>query len=99
MKQKDVKKASRNRGLGAVLEHIDSKLDLIVEGQHSLQNQITTVDGKVDIVRQEMDYKFEAVFDELHLIRNDLKEKVGRDEFEVLQKRVTHLEKKLSHAK
>ena len=26
------------------------------------------------------------LFDELHLIRNDLKEKVGRDEFIVLEK-------------
>lgn len=46
-----------------------------------------------------VDYKFERVFEELHLIRNDLKEKVSRDEFVVLEKRVMEIEKKLSHQK
>lgn len=40
-----------------------------------------------------VDYKFELVFDELHIIRNELKEKVGRDEFTLLEKRVMVLEK------
>lgn len=87
-----------DNGIGAVLEHIDSKLDLVVEGQAGLQAQVERVDGKVDSLRQEMDYKFEAVFDELHLIRNDLKEKVGRDEFVVLEKRVGQLEKRAAYS-
>jgi len=99
MKKRDVKKTvsrSANR-FGVVLEHIDSKLDLVVEGQSALQRQITDNHQEFREFRGEVNYKFDVVFDELHLIRNDLKEKVGRDEFVALEKRVIHLEKKISH--
>jgi len=49
--------------------------------------------GEFQEFRKDVDYKFELVFDELHLIRNELKEKVGRDEFALLEKRVIALEK------
>ena len=81
------------RRTGVVLEDINSKLDLVVEGVVVLDKKIEKVDGKVDDLREEMNYKFDVVFDELHLIRNDLKEKVGRDEFIILEKRVAALEK------
>lgn len=78
---------------GALLENMDSKIDVLVEGHR-------TIDGKIDKhyfefqeFRKEVNYKFDVVFDELHLIRNELKEKVGRDEFIVLEKRVFALEK------
>ncbi len=90
-----------------VLEDIDSKLDLVVEGHRGLDKKIDIVDKKVDDLHKEMDYKFEIVFekfdevdaqfnnvkDELYIIRNELKEKVGRDEFALLEKRVMALEK------
>lgn len=85
-------------GTGVMLEHIDSKLDLIVEGQHALQNQITSTHEELSEFHREVDYKFETVFDELRIIRNDLKEKVGRDEFAALEKRLAQLEKKVSHS-
>jgi hypothetical protein len=97
-KQTNPKNGKESRHIGVLLEHMDSKLDLVVEGQHVLGNQIQQVDQKVDVLKQEMDYKFDVVFDELHLIRNDLKEKVGRDEFVALEKRVVHLEKKFSRS-
>lgn len=88
------------RHSGVVLEDIDSKLDLLVEGHRGLNEKIDKVDKKLDNFRNEVDkrfnevdYKFEIVFDELHLIRNELKEKVSRDEFLVLEKRVMALEK------
>ena len=98
MKKTSNKKA-RGGGIGVVLEHIDSKLDLVVEGQHALKAQIEHVDGEVEGLREEMNYKFETVFDELHIIRNDLKEKVGRDEFVVLEKRLTQLERKIARSR
>lgn len=85
--------STSERRFGVVLENIDSKLDLVVEGQQALDGKIDKVDKKVDDLRGEMNYKFEIVFDELRLIRNELKEKVGRDEFLVLEKRVAALEK------
>ena len=112
---------SPERHFGVVLEDIDSKLDLLVEGYQGLNNKVEeldvkvdrlnskveeldikvdAVDRKVDVLdrkvenlRTEMDYKFELTFDELRLIRNELKEKVGRDEFALLEKRIVALEK------
>ena len=81
------------RHFGMILEDIDSKLDLVVEGHHGLDKKIDIVDKKVGDLHREMDYKFEIVLDELRLIRNELKEKVGRDEFTLLEKRVMALEK------
>ena len=73
MKRKSHKNTSsgETQKFGVVLGHIDSKLDHIVEGQHGLGQQIQTVDGKVENLREEMNYKFEVVFDKLHMIRND----------------------------
>jgi hypothetical protein len=88
--------AKKHKG-GVLLEDLDSKLDLVLEGQQGLGVRVGEVDKKVDNLKQDMDYKFEIVFDELRLIRNELKEKVGRDEFIVLEKRVAHLEKKIGH--
>lgn len=95
LKNKKEKKelSQTERHFGVILEDIDSKLDLVVEGHRTLDKKIDKVDGKVDDLRQEMNYKFEIVFDELHLIRNELKEKVGRDEFVLLEKRVLALER------
>jgi len=95
------------RQFGVVLEDIDSKLDLVLEGHQVLDKKIEDFRKKVDERFNEVDYKFEVVFekfdeidvqfsdvkDELHIIRNELKEKVGRDEFVLLEKRVMALEK------
>lgn len=78
---------------GVVLEHIDSKLDLVVEGHQILDKKIEDFRKDVDKRFNEVNYKFEIVFDELHLIRNELKEKISRDEFALLEKRVMALEK------
>lgn len=75
------------------MENIDSKIDIVVEGQQALDKKIDKMDNKVDNLSKEIDYKFEVVFGELRLICNDFKEKVGRDEFIFLEKRVAVLEK------
>lgn len=85
--------SSPERRLGVVLEDIDSKLDLVVEGHKALDTKIDKHHGEFREFRNEVNYKFGLVFDELHLIRNELKEKVGRDEFTLLEKRVMALEK------
>lgn len=88
------------RRFGVVLEDIDSKLDLVVEGVGTLDKKTDRHYGEFQEFRKEVgqrfdevDYKFEIVFGELRLIRNELKEKVGRDEFALLEKRVIALEK------
>ncbi|PIU99279.1 hypothetical protein COS59_00545 [Candidatus Wolfebacteria bacterium CG03_land_8_20_14_0_80_36_15] len=81
------------RHFGVVLENIDSKLDLVVEGHQALDKKIDTNHQEFKEFRGEVNYKFGVVLDELRLIRNELKEKVGRDEFALLEKRVMALEK------
>ncbi|MBI2035186.1 MAG: hypothetical protein HYT12_00695 [Candidatus Liptonbacteria bacterium] len=88
------KKNSSTHNFGVIVEHFESKLDLVVEGNQMLDQKIETLRGDINERFQVVDQKFDAVFDELHLIRNDLKEKVSRDEFVVLEKRVLALEKK-----
>ena len=84
--------------LGVIIENVDSKVDLLVEGHGSLDKKIEDFRGEVNEKFREVDYKFGVVIDELRVIRNELKEKVGRDEFVVLEKRVAFLEKKLTHS-
>lgn len=83
----------RERHSGVVLVDIDAKLDLVLEGHTALDSKIDRNHEEFREFRKEVNYKFEVVFDELHLIRNELKEKVGRDEFALLEKRVMALEK------
>jgi len=81
------------RHFEVILEDIDSKLDLVIEGHRALDIKIDKNHEEFREFRKEVDYKFELTFDELRLIRNELKEKVGRDEFILLEKRVMALEK------
>jgi len=93
-KKKNKKQLSiSERHFGVVLEDIDSKLNLVAEGHQGLDKRIEDFRKRVDEKFGEVNYKFEIVLDELHLIRNELKEKVGRDEFALLEKRVIALEK------
>ena len=99
----------RNDGRGWFWKILTQSLIFIVEGQQVLDKKIDKVDEKVDELRGEMNYKFGVVFEkfdevdqkfdevtgELRVIRNELKEKVGRDEFVILEKRVMNLEKRL----
>lgn len=85
--------SDESRYFGALLENMDSKIDILVEGHRVLDGKIDKHYFEFQDFRNEVNYKFDVVFDELHLIRNELKEKVGRDEFILLEKRVFALEK------
>ncbi|MBI3638496.1 hypothetical protein HY227_02020 [Candidatus Wolfebacteria bacterium] len=97
MKKQNTKDETRR--FGGVLENIDSKLDLVVEGQEALSEKMDKNHQEFKEFRDEVNYKFEVVFDELRIIRNELKEKISRDEFSLLEKRVIKLEKRLTTAK
>jgi ABC-type phosphate transport system auxiliary subunit len=60
------------RKQGVIMEQIESKVDLLAEGQVVLDKKIDGVDQKVDALKGEMDYKFEVVFEELHGVRTDI---------------------------
>ncbi|MEK7635947.1 MAG: hypothetical protein AAB405_02545 [Patescibacteria group bacterium] len=92
-KKEKIELTRTERHFGVLLESMDSKIDLVVEGQDLLNQKADRHYQEFQDFRKEVDFKFGVVFDELHLIRNDLKEKVGRDEFLILEKRVMALEK------
>ncbi len=92
-KKSNVKEVILPSDFGIVLESVDSKIDQIIEEYDALDKKIDIHHGEFHEFRKEV-YKFDVVFDELHLIRNDLKEKVSRDEFVLLEKRVLALERK-----
>lgn len=95
---KKLKPKIKERGFGVILEDIDSKMDLMLEGQRALGKRIDDLEIKVNSLEIKMNQRFDEVFEELRLIRSELKEKVGRDEFLVLEKRVASLEKRMAKA-
>jgi hypothetical protein len=118
---------------GVVLEDIDSKLDLVLEGYKALDVKIDKNHEEFREFRKEANYKFGILTEmvaksteditklqadtstirelvakntedigmmkmDLHLIKDDLKEKVSREEFKVIEKRIDLLEKKFQKA-
>ena len=84
------------RYIGVVAENFDSQTKLIAESLSGLQQQLTVIRDMVvrnteDIEMIKMD--IDTMKGELSLIRHDLKEKVGRDEFALLENRISKLEK------
>ena len=75
------------------MESLDSKLDLVLEGFHALDTKIDKNHDEFKEFKGEANYKSDLIIENLGVIRNDLKQKVGRDEFVLLEKRVSHLEK------
>jgi len=93
-KKSTIKGTTESSNFGTILESMDSKIDQVLEGYGALDKKIDTNHKEFCEFRKEVSYKFDTVFDELHLIRNDLKEKVSREEFVLLEKRVLMLERK-----
>ena len=97
VKKEKIKKSEKGfsaRHVGVLLESMDKKIDTLVEGHIAHEHRFDRLEKKMDEefsdVRSEMGYKFERVFEELHIIRS---EQVKREEFALLEKRVMQLEK------
>lgn len=81
------------RHLGTIAESFESHVKLIAESLSGIQQQLVSIRDMVarnteDIEIMKMD---------VQIIRQDLKEKVGRDEFILLERRMTKVEKALHH--
>ncbi len=98
-----------DRHFGVILEDIDSKLDLVVEGHKGLDKKIDKVEKNLEDFRQDTQYRFKTLIEmtaqntenieiiksDIEFIKNSLRKKVDIDEFAVLGKRVALLERKL----
>ncbi|KKR45053.1 MAG: Heptapeptide repeat protein [Parcubacteria group bacterium GW2011_GWA2_40_8] len=87
----------------ALLEDINAKFDVVIEGHqlldHKIDGKIDALDKKVmegfEIVDQRfnaVDQELETIKGELGLLRYDLKQKIDREEFKFLEARVARLE-------
>ena len=77
------------RHLGVVAEGFESHVKLIAESLIGIQKQL---EGIRDMVARNTE-DIEVIKMDLHIVRSDLKEKVGRDEFALLENRISKLEK------
>ena len=74
--------------IGTLLEHIDDKVTLVAEQYTGLNKKIDKLVGKLDTVAEDV----EVIKMDIEFIKHDLKNKVARDEFAVLERRVALLE-------
>ena len=81
------------RYLGVIAESFESQVKLIAESMAGVQSQLSAIRDMV--VRNTED--IEEIKLEMHIIRSDLKSKSGREEYDILEQRVSRLEKTASH--
>lgn len=74
--------------VGAMLEHIDDKVTLIAEQYVSLNKKVDKLEKKVDVIAEDVG----VIKMDIEFIKHELKKKVDRDEFAVLERRVALLE-------
>jgi chromosome segregation ATPase len=75
------------------VDKLDGRVGVLDNKVDKLDGRVGVLDNKVDKLSDDMDF----VKGELRVIRNELKEKVGRDEFQLLEERVIRLEKSSIH--
>jgi len=69
--------------VGAMIESFDDKLTLVADDLSGLRVKVDGIADDVETIKMDIEF-----------IKHDLRNKVGRDEFAVLEKRVSMLESK-----
>ncbi len=82
------------RYLGVLAENFESQIKLVAESTAGIQEQLIALRDMVAINTENI----EIMKTDLHIIKNDLKDKTDRDELRALEKRVLSLERKLARA-
>ena len=77
--------------LGVLTENFESQIKLVAESISGIQEQLIAIRDMVAKNTKDI----EIIKMDISIIKSDLKEKVDRDEFEALGKRVAILEAKL----
>lgn len=74
--------------IGALLEHIDDKVTLIAEQHVDIRKDINKMKDDLGAVKEDVG----VIKIDIEFIKHELKKKVDRDEFAVLERRVALLE-------
>ncbi|TRZ83739.1 hypothetical protein D4R86_00225 [bacterium] len=82
------------RYLGVLAENFESQLKLVIESLKGTQEQLVALREMVAKNTEDI----EIIRMDLHIIKNDLIEKISREEFKIIEKRIDLLEKKFQKA-
>jgi len=75
--------------LGVLAENFESQLKLVIESLKGTQDQLVALREMVAKNTED----FEIIKMDLHIIKDDLTEKISREEFKIIEKRIDLLEK------
>ena len=96
-KLEDILKSQREeyqRYLGVLAENFESQLKLVIKSLKGTQDQLIALREMVAKNTEDI----EIMRMDLHIIKDDLIEKISREEFKIIEKRVDLLEKKFQKA-
>lgn len=82
------------RYLGVLAENFESQIKLIIESLKGTQDQLVALREMVAKNTEDL----EIIRMDLHIIKDDLIEKISREEFKIIEKRIDLLEKKFQKA-
>jgi len=82
------------RYLGVLAENFESQLKLVIESLKGTQDQLVALREMVAKNTED----FEIIKMDLHIIKDDLTEKISREEFKIIEKRIDLLEKRFQKA-
>jgi len=91
-------KEETKRHFDVVAEDLKGKMDTISEQVAGNTEDITSIKEKLEEHDQrfnKIDETLETIKIDIEFIKNDLKQKISRDEFAILEKRVSMLEAKM----
>jgi len=96
-KLEDILKSQREeyqRYLGVLAENFESQLKLVIKSLKGTQDQLIALREMVAKNTEDI----EIIRMDLHVIKDDLTEKISRADFKIIEKRVDLLEKKFQKA-
>ena len=80
--------------LGILSENFESQLKLVIESLKGTQDQLVALREMVAKNTEDL----EIIKMDLHIIKDDLTEKISREEFKIIEKRIDLLEKRFQKA-
>jgi len=96
-KLKEILKSQREeyqQYLGVLAENFESQLKLVIESLKGTQDQLVALREMVAKNTEDL----EIIKMDLHIIKDDLTEKISREEFKIIEKRIDLLEKRFQKA-
>jgi len=98
-KMTEYKNNNSKRKEGVLLEDLDSKLDLVLDGHKVLDKKIDGLGKELQEFKKDTKYKLDLIIKEIKEIKDKLDKVIYRPELEALEKRVEKLEETVRSVK